>query len=289
MIIKNGLLLSGGGSWGVFQVKVLKNLLKKKRYDFIYGSSVGALNGYFLSQYPIDSQLTGINDLYNIWYNSDSYTKNSFNMIGGFFSNGIYDNRHLKKTIDDYTINQKKELIYPNFKFVVTQSDTFQPFYVSNSIKENDINVYKNFLLASASIPIIFPTLKIDNINYFDGCFSNHLSNLILPKGKIHFDYITTYTDDSYSRYELNFDFTNGNLISKSNNLIMHMIQKKQNLDYLLFSEKLKNNNNIVGLNKYYIVKNSKLEELKDINFFDFNSDIFHKIYDLDYRCKKII
>ena len=49
MSIKNLLLLSGGGSWGIFQIKVLKDLLKNKKYDFIYGSSVGALNGYYLS------------------------------------------------------------------------------------------------------------------------------------------------------------------------------------------------------------------------------------------------
>ena len=132
--------------------------------------------------------------------------------------------------------------------------------------------------------------LKIfKNNNYFDGCFSNHLSNLKLPDYEnIHIDYITTYTDNSYSRYDLEFDFTNGNVISKLNNLVMHMIQKKQNLDYLLFVERMKNSNNI-SLNKYYIIKNEKLLLLKDINFYDFNKDIFLSIYDLDYRMEKII
>ena len=72
----------------------------------------------------------------------------------------------------------------------------------------------------------------------------------------------------------------------------MHMIQKKQNLDYLLFVERMKNNNNNnnnISLNKYYIIKNQQLLLLKDINFYDFNKDIFSSIYDLDYRMEKII
>ena len=50
----------------------------------------------------------------------------------------------------------------------------------------------------------------------------------------------------------------------------------------------MKNSNNI-SLNKYYIIKNEKLLLLKDINFYDFNKDIFLSIYDLDYRMEKII
>ena len=285
MSIKNLLLLSGGGSWGIFQIKVLKDLLKNKKYDFIYGSSVGALNGYYLSQYPINKQLEGIDNLHNIWMNNKPYNKSNFRMISGFFSNGIYDTTPLKNTIDKFTLPINDNVITPEFKFVVTDSKTFHPKYITNKLHKNNPELYREYLLASASIPIIFPTLTIDNNNYFDGCFSNHLSNLILPyNNHIHIDYITTYTDDSYSRYELEFDFTNGNVISKLNNLVMHMIQKKQNIDYLLFSEKIKNSNNNISFNKYYITKNEKLQGLKNINFYDFNKDIFIKIYNLDYR-----
>ena len=91
--------------------------------------------------------------------NAEPYNKSNFRMLSGFFSNGIYDTSPLKKTIDTLTLEKDTNEILPEFKFVVTDSNTFNPKYITKNVYNNNIDLYKEYLLASASIPIIFPTL----------------------------------------------------------------------------------------------------------------------------------
>lgn len=57
------LVLSGGGGKGSYQAGAIKYLLGERRenYDIITGTSVGALNGSFLSMYSTGKEIEPAN------------------------------------------------------------------------------------------------------------------------------------------------------------------------------------------------------------------------------------
>jgi predicted patatin/cPLA2 family phospholipase len=291
MKIKRMLFLSGGGIWGMFQVKVMQNLCSINIYDYIYGSSVGSLNGYHLSQYSKNKQLEGADNLYNYWTNMDRlYKKNQLNIINGIFSKGVYNTKPLETIIDDLTLNKKTYNNLPIFNFPVTSSKNFKPHYVKSCDKD-----VKKYLLAGSSIPLIFPTIKINNNKYFDGCLSNHLSSLDLPLNEtnsdkeIIIDFVTTYVDESFYRFDNTIDYSKNNIIVKINNLLIHLFNNKQSLDFFLFLEKIKLIDKNITLNIYFIKKNKQFKKLSKYNFYDFNPDILDDIYNLNIVKKQYI
>lgn len=95
---KRGLVLSGGGAKGAFQVGVLEYLHEKGKLDFdiVCGVSVGALNATMVAQGEFDR----LKELWEgIKESPDIYKKNSWlGIILG--KNSLNDNRPLKELIE---------------------------------------------------------------------------------------------------------------------------------------------------------------------------------------------
>ncbi|MEW6087593.1 MAG: patatin-like phospholipase family protein [bacterium] len=184
--LKVGLALGGGGVRGLSHLGVLKVLHKEKfPIDLIVGSSMGAIVGaayclykdidYIEEKLKIVINSNEIKDLMHFSAGSESKRKKI--IIGKFISfvNKIYEwnLRGIKKWLidSDTLVNLIKTLIPPEKDF----NDTKIPFacvatdlFSGESILLKKGNILKS-VLASSSIPGIFPPVKIDGKFLVDG------------------------------------------------------------------------------------------------------------------------
>ncbi|MBA2614109.1 MAG: patatin-like phospholipase family protein [Bacteroidetes bacterium] len=157
-MISFNLVLSGGGARGFAHIGVVKALLEKGiSFSAISGTSSGAIIGAFLCDGYTPHEVA------QICRSGIPLTR-----INRHFSKGILSIESLRKTL-------KKYLRSVNF------GDLKYPFHVSvtdlNTGKQvvfNKGNIIEA-IVASASIPIIFPPVFIDNIPYGDGGISGNL------------------------------------------------------------------------------------------------------------------
>lgn len=161
------LVLSGGGSKGAFQLGAMKRLIRFEgnRYDILCGTSVGALNASYLSQYTKDNQSDGLGNLIELWVGlkqSDVYT--SWPILGpvlGLFKKGLYNASPLKNLIKKH-INPTRIVTQLRLATVSLSSGSLRVF------TEEDSNVL-DAIYASAAYPVMFEPTKIGEEWYTDG------------------------------------------------------------------------------------------------------------------------
>jgi NTE family protein len=170
------LVLSGGGARGAFEVGVIRGLIEDRNLDFdlISGISAGALNGAFLSQAPrTPNSLAGLKTysekLANFWLslkgNSDIYTERPGGFAGfALGADSLYDYSPLlellKKQIDVTLLrNSHRNFFCGAVDLVTGQYRQFRP---------SDKDIF-NGILASASIPVIFPFVRLGPSVLVDG------------------------------------------------------------------------------------------------------------------------
>ncbi len=152
------LVLSGGGARGFAHLGVIKALEEKGvSFAAISGASSGAFIGALLCDgYSID-------EIKEICKDANRLTRINFHFTQGLLSMESLTNillKHLRsKTFD--------ELKYPLYVAVTDLNDGKQVI-----IKEGKII---DAIIASASIPILFPTAFINGIPYADGGISGNL------------------------------------------------------------------------------------------------------------------
>ena len=157
-------ILPGGGVNGAFQAGFLYRLFKDCRdkiiIDRIDGISVGALNGLAII-------LEDIEFIKSIWYYIE-HRETVFNSHNTnteiWYKGSMYDNVGLRNIIYMHKEFINKDDI-SKYNCVVHNCDTQSYEYINGS---ND-NLFE-FIIASASPPIISPYLKIDNTFYADWC-----------------------------------------------------------------------------------------------------------------------
>ena len=101
------LVLSGGGAKGAYQAGALYNLLGERsiHYDIITGTSVGALNGAFISMFGIGSELDAAEGLKDLWFGIDDskiYRKWCFGLLGKLpllWKHSVYCTAPLQKLV----------------------------------------------------------------------------------------------------------------------------------------------------------------------------------------------
>ena len=157
-------ILPGGGVNGAFQAGFLYRLLKDY-YDKIIisridGISVGALNGLAII-------LEDIEFIKSIWYYIEDRDTvfNSHNTNSEIWYKGsLYDSNGLRNIIYMHKEFIKKEEI-EKYNCVVHNCNT-QTYEYINGTRTNLLE----FIIASASPPLLSPYLKIDDTFYSDGC-----------------------------------------------------------------------------------------------------------------------
>lgn len=158
---KRGLVLSGGGARGIAHLGAVKAFYEQgHRFDVIIGTSMGAIVGCVLANGfepdEIMEKLKSNGNLFLSFFRPDISTNNMLTMNGA--------RKILEKLL---TVHNIEELQIP---FIATATDFThgKPHYFE---KGNIINA----VIASASIPVIFPPVIMDGIQYIDGGVLNNL------------------------------------------------------------------------------------------------------------------
>ncbi len=166
----NVLSLGGGGSFGVVEVTILKDMLEKNiisgEFDVITGISAGGLNAAYLSySNNIKDNIHSLEDLYIKFKTKDVYKSNCVSDILKDWS--IYDNSPLEDSIYKILSNKKETSDRPitligSTNLNTQKLDIFR--YDKLKIKEQ-----VDLLMATTAIPILFKPRKINDCLYVDG------------------------------------------------------------------------------------------------------------------------
>ncbi len=162
---KTAFVLSGGAAMGALQVGMLRALLERRIHpDLIVGCSVGAMNGAVLAE---DPSLATVGRMQDIWM--DLVDRNLLPM--GLLPStvqlvrkgaSITSNESIAELINEVIGSRTfAELTVP-FECVATniQNATEHWFHEGN---------LQQAVLASASIPALFPPVEIDGTRFVDG------------------------------------------------------------------------------------------------------------------------
>lgn len=107
-----GLVLSGGGRKGAFQVGVLEVLATRgAQWAFLAGTSVGAINAAYLAAYPVERTLEGVDCLRLLWRQLDTRDVWRHWLLGpasGMWKSSFFNaaplHRLLKKGVDEAAV-----------------------------------------------------------------------------------------------------------------------------------------------------------------------------------------
>jgi len=180
---KLGLVLSGGGSKGAYEIGACIALRKLgKKPDVVTGTSIGAINGVFVVQNNVKKALklwksisfskvydeesfpicenSGLMDIYKLY-------ARSFIAEGGMDISRIND-------MFDTVYNPKKFFSSPiNYGLVTFNFSTNKPLYMTKADLRPD--TLKDYVLASASCYPAFKPYKIGNELFIDGGYYDNL------------------------------------------------------------------------------------------------------------------
>lgn len=156
---ERGLVLSGGGARGLAHLGAVKALYEEGyRFDVIIGTSMGAIVGCVLANGhepdEIIEKLKG--NLFLSFFRPDLSANSMLTMNGG--------RKILEKLL---TVKNIEDLSIP-FIAVATDLTHGTPCY----FEKGDII---DAVIASSSIPVIFPPVVIDGVQYIDGGVLNNL------------------------------------------------------------------------------------------------------------------
>lgn len=177
---KRGLVLSGGGSLGAYEVGVLKALFNRGyRYDVIAGVSVGSLHALSLSQWGNNLQTNGVTDLNSIWRNietKDVYKKHSwwiFNYISSFWKKSLYTMKPLAQIVEqNLHIDNLHASSVKGYAGVTNLQDGKYYTLELNSLRKQEVI---DVIHASCVFPGMFEPVKLSGIpglphgDYVDG------------------------------------------------------------------------------------------------------------------------
>lgn len=176
-----GLVLSGGGAKGAFEVGVLKRLVEEDRlYDpaIIAGTSVGALNAAFLAQYPMGLFAGAVRDLEQLWLgiagSRDIYRKRTGAYLRaavdedspfGLPGAGLYDVKPLRKLVEAQLDPHR---IVRSGRRLVVAACSMKTGRVK-TWRESATSVLRDAVMASAAFPGYFLLVTVDGERYTDG------------------------------------------------------------------------------------------------------------------------
>ncbi len=174
--MKRALVLAGGGSKGAFEVGAVEFLVRESGLDFdiFLGTSVGALNASILSQSRNYHELCQqVKILKKVWLgikgSSSIYHKNLCGVFSLLFKDYLYNPRGLKHLLKEY-VDPERLFTNPTrvLKVATVAEETGELLYADNHSPQLRKD-FLSYILASASIPLFFPAVKINDNHWYDG------------------------------------------------------------------------------------------------------------------------
>lgn len=165
---KTAFLLAGGGSLGAVQVGMLAELLRAGvQPDFVIGSSVGALNAGFFAGSPSAEGVSRLGAVWRSLRRSDVFPVTLGGAVQWVRSpNAIFDPGRLRRLIERNLPYAKLEDADIPVHVVATNLGGVQVLLSSGSAVEA--------ILASAAIPVVFPSVQIGDEHLMDGAVSGN-------------------------------------------------------------------------------------------------------------------
>lgn len=162
-----GLVLSGGGGKGAYQVGVLKALKENGMMDdvtAISGASIGSVNAMLYAMDDIDI-------MYNAWEDINLLTVFDVD-IEMLVDKRMYFSREemlelVEKYIDFDKLKNGKYDIYNSICRLEADWQAMTPEY--KKLADYDVDTIKRILLASTALPLIYESVEIDGKFYRDG------------------------------------------------------------------------------------------------------------------------
>jgi len=188
---KRGLVLSGGGSKGAYQVGVLKALMEEGRqYDVVSGVSVGALIGAHMAMYPPEKQAENFEGLFKIWTESVKGNKSVYKpwapwvltYLWSFWKGGIYSMKPLRDILakEMNTEEMRKSGVEFEVGVVSLQSGKYRSVNLTSDPGNNQLAV--DWVWASCIFPVLFPAVEIGGEQWVDGGLRNTIPILDVLK-----------------------------------------------------------------------------------------------------------
>ena len=187
-----GLVLSGGGSKGAYQIGVYKALRKMNiKIDIVTGTSIGAINGMFVVQKNLRKVLRFWKKIsFEKIYKKEDFPKLTDEKLSKvyaqylktFINEGGMDVSKIKKMFDKYYKPNKffnSEIDYG----LVTYNFTKKKPVIKTKKDLNSLNT-KDYVLASASCYPAFKPYTINNEIFIDGGYYDNIPiNLAIKMG----------------------------------------------------------------------------------------------------------
>lgn len=155
------LVLSAGGVKGSYQVGALLYLMSQGiEFDIICGSSIGAVNASFLSQYPKEDFNLACRDLEDFWRSikqKDIYKRwFPFGQLHAFWQKSLYNSKPLGKLIDNQLDAEKMRSSKIQLRIgTVSMKTGVYKLYDQNSPH------IKKAVVASASFPPFLTPIQV--------------------------------------------------------------------------------------------------------------------------------
>jgi NTE family protein len=163
-------VLSGGAALGSVQVGMLLALQEHGIVpDFVVGTSVGALNGGWIASGWDRENLLGLADLWRGLHRSDIFPTRPLAGLRGFLGRSSYlvPSSGLRRILEDNVRIDRLEDAAVPLHVIATDVLTGQDVRLSTGAAVDAV-------LASASIPAIFPPVTIDGRELVDGGLINN-------------------------------------------------------------------------------------------------------------------
>ena len=189
---KLGLVLSGGGAKGAYEIGVYLALKKlHKKIDIVIGTSIGAINGMFVTQKDLRGALKLWKNIsFKTIYDEEEFptkedeklSKIYMQYAKGFINEGGLDIYKMKDIFDKYFKPHKFFSSNIDYGLVTYNFSKNKP--VLKTKKDLTKDNIKDYILASASCYPAFKPYLIDNEMFIDGGYYDNLPiNLAIDLG----------------------------------------------------------------------------------------------------------
>jgi len=184
--MKTGLVLSGGGAKGAYEIGVYKALKEiGEEFAVVTGASIGSLNALFVAQDELDAAINGWRTFTNAesLFSSEETDAQAFKkiLVKNAFKGGVSTDG-LKAIVASMISEEKIRKSSIRYGCVIVNAKTFKHREVTiDEIPEGQLFDYA---IASCSLYPIFKLANIDDQKYMDGGWYDNIPiNLAIDMG----------------------------------------------------------------------------------------------------------
>lgn len=174
---KRALVLSGGGGKGAYQAGALLHLMgaKKRRYEIVCGTSIGAINAAVLCQYKLGEEVEAAQELVRLWKSirqKDVFRSwRVFGKLAALWKSSVYDSspsrKFLERELDESAIRESGKRLSVG---AVSLSDGEGGYHVYDETAESITDA----VIASGAFPGFLSPVSYDGQLFTDGGVRNH-------------------------------------------------------------------------------------------------------------------